>query len=102
MNSWRRDRTHCCRTAMRRRCRAYDGAVPVIAAFVAGSLFGLGVTALLVRQRRQRPDESLPGPRSARARARETVPAETVLEQLPTAAAVVDATGTVTLANRAA
>jgi two-component system sensor histidine kinase SenX3 len=76
--------------------------VAVILALLAGLLLGVTVAALIVSLRqRGRTNADAPAP-GARPRRREPMPAETVLELLPTAAVLVDGTDTVRLANASA
>jgi two-component system sensor histidine kinase SenX3 len=79
----------------------YHGLVAVIIAFVAGALLAtMGIVG--VRWLRRREVTGPPSPRGARPRNTERMPAETVLELLPTAAVLINPTGSVVLANAAA
>src|SRR5947209_3859520 len=80
--------------------RTYHDVVAVIVALVAGLLLGLGTTLLLVGRRRR---DAPPAPaRGARPERPAQMPADTVLQLLPTAAVLVDPDDRVRLANVAA
>jgi two-component system sensor histidine kinase SenX3 len=81
--------------------RTYHDVVAVIVALVAGLLLG-GVVVLVVQRVRRRTDLDEAPATASRARKREPMPAETVLELLPTGAVLVDTSDTVRLANAAA
>jgi two-component system sensor histidine kinase SenX3 len=72
-----------------------------IVAGVVGLLVGIGLV-LLIRPVRRRPVEARPASAIPPARKRERLPAETMLELLPTAAVLLDADDIVRLANTAA
>jgi len=74
--------------------------VAVIIALVAGLLLGVLGAALVMRRRRVVTGTA--PIRGARPRNVERMPADTVLQLLPTAAVLVDASGAVVLANRSA
>jgi two-component system sensor histidine kinase SenX3 len=82
--------------------RPYHGFVAVVVALVAGLLLGVLVTAPFLRRAtsRQRP---APAGGAAPSRGRpQTMPADTMLQLLPTAAVLVDAGDRVQIANTAA
>jgi two-component system, OmpR family, sensor histidine kinase SenX3 len=73
----------------------------VVIALLAGLLLGAAILVMTVRIRRRRTVDGQAPVRGARARS-ERMPAETVLQLLPTAAVLMDSGGTVLLANGAA
>ena len=81
--------------------RTYHDLVAVIIALVAGLLLGVVSMTTAAWMRRRGADRLTP-PRGPRPRIAERMPAEKVLELLPTAALLVEASGTVALANRSA
>jgi len=81
----------------------YHDVVTVIVAAVAGLLVGVVCVALVLRlQRRNPPGSDAPLTVGARPRRREPMPAEIMLELLPTAAVLVDPSDNVKLANASA
>src|SRR3954453_10902177 len=68
----------------------YHDAVTVVVAVLAGLLVGVVATAMVFSVR-ERDRSGVPAPPGPRPRRREPMPAETVLELLPTAAVLVDA-----------
>src|SRR3954447_4962535 len=81
--------------------RTYHDAVTVVAALLAGLVLGMLATVVLGgRDRNTQPTEA--PATGARPRRREPMPAQTVLELLPTAAVLVDAQDSVRLANGSA
>jgi two-component system sensor histidine kinase SenX3 len=79
--------------------RPYHGFVAVVVALVAGLLLGALVTALVLVRARRSPAPSTGGPIPT---SRESAPADTLLQLLPTGAVLVDAADRVRLANAAA
>jgi two-component system sensor histidine kinase SenX3 len=75
--------------------------VAVFVALVAGLLVGVLGTIVVRSRRGRRGDDTAPSP-GARAERAETMPADTVLQLLPTAAVLVDPSDRVKLANAAA
>jgi len=75
--------------------------VAVFVALVAGLLVGVVVTTVTVRRRGRRPRPEVPAPGAPAERAG-PMPADTVLQLLPTAAVLVDPDDRVRLANSAA
>ena len=81
--------------------RPYHGVVAVVIALLAGLLLGAAIAAVTVAHRRRVAVKGTAPVRGARARG-ERMPAETVLQLLPTAAVLVGPGDLVLLANRAA
>jgi two-component system sensor histidine kinase SenX3 len=99
---WRNHRGDGRRTRHRDVRRTYHDVVAVIVALVAGLLVG-AVSAALIRRIRVRGTSDIDASTGgARPRKREPMPAETMLELLPTAAVLVDSSDAVRLANGAA
>jgi len=81
--------------------RPYHGGVAVVIALLAGLLLGAAVVAMTAAFRRQRVADGPVPVRGARAKG-DRMPAETVLQLLPTAAVLIGPGGTVLLSNSAA
>jgi two-component system, OmpR family, sensor histidine kinase SenX3 len=74
----------------------------LVVAGLIGLLVGLGVALLIAPLRRRQPVELTPNPPRPSPRKRERMPAETMLQLLPTAAVLLDVDDVVRLANSAA
>jgi two-component system, OmpR family, sensor histidine kinase SenX3 len=89
-------------TAGLRICRPYDRLVALVVAGLIGLLVGLGVALLVSPLRRKQPVEVTANASRPSPRKRERMPAETMLQLLPTAAVLLDSDDVVRLANSAA
>jgi two-component system sensor histidine kinase SenX3 len=83
-------------------CPPYDRLVALVVAGLVGLLVGVGIAFLIRPLVRRQPVELTPNPPRPSPRKRERVPAETMLQLLPTAAVLLDADDVVRLANTAA